>query len=188
MKMYGALAIAALSMMAATSLTINRYKKQIISLSNIDKLTVVSNRRIFESVLKKAIKNTDKNNFCLAIFDIDNLKRVNDQLGHSKGDEVLKLVSSIAKEHVLKPDIVSRIGGDEFTIIIYKPLNESVNILEKFHFSIQSNSQLKDVNSTISIGITESKADDTEETIFRRADKALYLSKENGRDKLTIKE
>lgn len=185
-RIYVAFGIAVIIMMTATTLTIDRYKKQIISLSNIDQLTAISNRTIFDSALEDAM-SSKKHPFCLALFDLDNLKNINDKYGHERGDYALKTVASIAINHIKNPNIVSRVGGDEFGIIVYQPLDESKNILNNFFAEIQNNIELKAIEATLSIGFTKSMDSDTESTIYKRADEALYLSKNAGKNKVTSK-
>lgn len=184
--MLSALLLAVIIMMTGTTFTINRYKKQIINLSNTDHLTSVPNRTIFDRVLKSSVKNLSKEGFCLALFDLDNLKTINDQLGHDQGDHALRTIASLARD--LFPDTctVARVGGDEFAVIIHKALTEAEGLLEKFRLATENNSLLKTVDATVSIGLTESKATDTESTIYKRSDKALYHSKECGKNSLTI--
>ncbi len=185
MRMYTALTVAVLIMMLATSFTITRYKKQIIVLSNIDQLTNIPNRTIFETTLREATKNTDKQCFCLALVDLDNLKLINDQFGHDKGDYALKHVSNLARMKMKEADVICRVGGDEFAMIFFRPLDASKSILMDFQESINVNGYLEDFEMTVSIGLTESMVSDTVHTIYKRADKALYQSKETGRNKVS---
>lgn len=185
-KIYVALAIAVLTMMLATSMTIARYKKQIISLSNMDQLTSLPNRTIFENMFEYAVNSEQKHSFCLAIFDIDNLKKINDQYGHDKGDYTLKAVAKIAFDHIKEPNLVARVGGDEFAVIIIKPLEKARKILEDFFIDVQSDVDLKAIEATVSIGVTESKFSDAKTTIYKRADEALYQSKESGKNNIKV--
>lgn len=186
LKIYTALAIAVLMMMLATSVTIGRYKKQIITLSNIDQLTCIPNRTIFDKVLTEAVKTMSKRRFCLALFDLDNLKLINDQQGHDKGDYALRAVAAKASKFIKEPNLVSRVGGDEFGIVIFKPLNKAKKILEDFFEDIQNDPDLKAVEVTVSIGITESRLTDSKGTIYKRTDKALYQSKNSGKNNIQI--
>ena len=185
-QMFGALVVAACIMMIATNFAITRYKKQIIRLSNTDQLTTVPNRTIFESTLKKAVQNRDRVHFTLALFDLDNLKTINDQLGHDRGDDALKAVAKIAMAHFKEPHVLSRIGGDEFAVIQYATLEESILALDAFHHEIQRDPTLNEVGTTISIGVTEAQGKDTEASVFKRADDALYRSKEGGKNQVEV--
>ncbi len=181
-----ALALGALVILVVTNYAISMYKKQIISLSNIDHLTDIPNRTIFEIALEKAIGNIRYQSFSLVLFDLDNLKRINDSLGHHAGDDTLKGIAELARASFKEPDFVSRVGGDEFGVIIYKTLNESQKLIEEFKNSINNNPNLKRVNATVSIGITEANEKDTVTEIYKRADEALYKSKNAGKDRIHV--
>lgn len=180
------IALGVVVMLLITNYAISMYKKQIISLSNIDHLTDIPNRAIFEYTLEEAVKNSDSRTFSLAIFDLDNLKRINDNLGHDKGDFTLKLIADLAKETFKMPDMVSRIGGDEFAVIIYKPLNEARVIMEDFQQLIHTNPDLEALHATVSIGISEGSQSYTGSLIYKRADEALYKSKNAGKDTIHV--
>lgn len=183
-QILSALFIAALIMLSGTSFTISRYKKQIIKLSNTDQLTSIPNRTIFDNLLKDLIKNLSKERFCLALFDLDNLKIINDNLGHDQGDNALRTIANIAGEQFADIGLVSRVGGDEFAVILYKPIDEAEVILEKFRTTVYDNPELKSVGATVSIGLTEAKVTDNESTVYKRTDEALYNSKKSGRNSI----
>ncbi|WP_430885563.1 diguanylate cyclase domain-containing protein [Fusibacter sp. JL216-2] len=181
-----ALVLGAMIILIVTNYAISMYKNQIISLSNIDHLTDIPNRTIFESNLSEALRNTHIQRFSLALFDLDNLKHINDSLGHDKGDYTLKLISELATDLFDSPDCVSRVGGDEFAVILYRPIHEAQSLLEDFQNRIKTNINLQKIGATVSVGITESKTTDTETDIYKRADEALYRSKKTGKDKIHI--
>ena len=140
----------------------------------------------FDNALKDGVKNIENQKFCLALFDLDNLKKINDEFGHARGDESLKLIAELAENMLEFPDFVSRVGGDEFAVLIYKHLEEAKASMNKFQNIINSNSELQSVGGTISIGITECDQSDIESTVYKRADKALYKSKKDGKNRITI--
>lgn len=181
-----AIIFAASVIFVVTNYTISKYKKQIINLSNIDYLTDISNRTIFEEKLQIAVKNIEYQDFCLAIFDVDNLKKINDSLGHDKGDQTLKLIAELAKSKFNSTNLISRIGGDEFAVIIYKPLKEAKVFVNKFHKAINSNIKLQQLGATVSIGLTEALKLDSRNKVYKRADKALYKSKNEGKNRIKI--
>lgn len=188
MRIYITLVIAAFTMLVATRYTISRYKKQIIYLSNIDQLTDIPNRTIFDQRLKESVDHSQGSSFCLALYDLDNLKQINDVFGHDKGDEALTTIAEIAKELFLEPDFVSRIGGDEFAIIIHKPIEETLSTINVFHDKVQKNLKLRAIDATVSIGITESNESDIASSVYKRADIALYQSKRSGKNMINIYE
>lgn len=185
-KVVAALALGALLIFMVTNHAISMYKNQIMNLSNIDHLTDIPNRTIFDRALQEAIRNVEKQGFCLALFDLDNLKTINDRYGHDKGDHALRLIASIAKETFKAPDLVFRVGGDEFAVIIYQPLEVAKQQLEAFHNDIKYNIDLQCMEGTISAGITTGDKLDTKTTIYKRADEGLYKSKSTGKDKIHV--
>ena len=85
-----------------------------------DPLTGLSNRRAWDKTLRERLKVVgDSRTFCLAVFDLDHFKQINDAFGHAAGDEVLKSVALAICEHLRQDDFVARIGGDEFGLLIW---------------------------------------------------------------------
>ena len=185
-EVYTTLVLGALLIMLFTSLAITRYKQQIVRLSNTDQLTGVPNRTIFDQVFEDAIANLGRQEFCMALFDIDNLKTINDQLGHDRGDDALKIISDLAIQHIEAPNLVARIGGDEFGLILFKSLEESEGLLQAFHLAVQENKDLDILNATISVGLTIAKSNDTASMVYKRADEALYNSKGLGKNTINL--
>lgn len=171
-------------MLLLTSVTIERYKRQIINISNTDQLTEIPNRTIFDRDMTEAVQNMSKQVFTLALFDIDNLKAINDEQGHDQGDLALRAVTRVARNSIPKSYSVTRIGGDEFAVIIYKPLEEAMDLLTGFHQAVQEDAELKSVKATVSIGVTESSQSDSASSMYKRADEALYHSKDTGKNKI----
>ena len=159
---------------------------------NFDTLTGIRNRMAYNDHIKKLMARWKRYNegFCFAIFDIDHFKNANDTYGHNTGDKVLKLVAKIMQKNVRESDSLFRIGGEEFVLVLpHTPTNKAAPIIEKIRNAV-SNSGLhfKDekVIINLSAGLTEAKKDDTEETLYERADNGLYKAKETGRNKLVM--
>ena len=153
-----------------------------------DVLTEIPNRLAYDERLNLELANFRRKQdpFTLVVWDIDLFKKVNDTYGHAAGDQVLKLVASILKKNMRETDFIARYGGEEFVSIlpgtdikgaqlITDKLREIVKS-SKFHFRDEA------VNVTVSSGFAEVKNNEDSETLFIRADKALYKAKENGRD------
>lgn len=157
----------------------------LIELSNTDKLTGLYNRRYFSQKMSEFIRAFDMESvqFSLLIIDIDHFKRVNDTYGHQVGDIVLEQLAKLLKETVSEQGIVCRFGGEEFMIILIGH-NEQIahNIIER----VQQKEWPAIGDLTVSIGMAKFTARDNEQTIIERADKALYSSKENGRNRVTV--
>lgn len=164
-------------------------KKELEYLSNHDPLTGLYNRGYFQREITKKIKSADRydQNFGLIMFDVDYFKQVNDTHGHDIGDNVLKVLSHAVLESIREDDILARWGGEEFIVIAngaYK--EELIGLVEKLQSKIKKLSFKKVKQITVSFGITVYKEGESEESIQKRADKALYLAKNNGRDRYEV--
>lgn len=155
-----------------------------------DPLTELPNRRYFENKLSKAINDAKQRNKMLAILflDLDGFKQVNDTLGHSAGDKLLRMIASRLSNHFNEKAVVSRLGGDEFTILIYdldyfhEAYDEAKFILELF----QKQFTISGVNFTITASIGCSLYPDegtTAEELMINADIAMYDAKQSGKNK-----
>jgi diguanylate cyclase (GGDEF)-like protein/PAS domain S-box-containing protein len=155
-------------------------------LSERDGLTHLWNRRKFEEELRSEtdlIKRYPENHIsCLALVDIDNFKRINDERGHDEGDRVIRLVSHLLSENTRTTDFVARIGGEEFAIIMpHTGIDEAERVLNRIRSSIAINPK---AFTTISIGVTDLTADGTRS--YKCADIALYESKAIGRNRTSV--
>ncbi|TAL60124.1 MAG: GGDEF domain-containing protein [Legionella sp.] len=167
-------------------LTYQKYK------INHDKLTSLANRESYEEHIVETYNRWQRSEkaFTLAICDIDNFKRINDTFGHLAGDKVLKKVAEILKKSIRKIDFIARIGGEEFAIIFEQTPTETAHlILEKLRHSIETcqfyyRDQL--VQVTVSFGMSTTLKEDDIESLFVRADKALYMAKNAGRNRIQI--
>lgn len=157
-----------------------------------DALCGVGNRKAVDETLQFMISRyqSGKQTFGVMLIDIDHFKRINDTFGHQAGDDVLSSISKALKECVRPEDFVGRLGGDEFIIILEGLNAENANLvgtrvrstIELYDFSIANSGQSTVV--TMSMGLAVIQSDDTLETLYERADKALYKSKELGRNRL----
>ena len=164
-------------------------EEKINRLAYFDIVTGLANRTLFEEKLNKCIENTNANKemFGLMYLDLDNFKNVNDTLGHAFGDLLLKNVANLLKRHIKKEDIVARLSGDEYAIIIPNlDTPEQINSLaekikeELQHPFILSN---QEVYVTVSMGIAIYPMDGEDQlTLFKNADTAMYCAKEKGKN------
>ncbi len=154
----------------------------------IDGLTQIYNRKAFDkkigdAFIKKSIKKTP---FTLVMVDIDFFKKINDEYGHSVGDEVLKKVASTIKKTFRLNDFVARYGGEEFSVMIDRiDRNYILDVCERLRAAIEAINFTIDserVPTTASIGIAFSSPTDTLRTLIERADRALYFAKQSGRN------
>ncbi|MEP2653395.1 MAG: GGDEF domain-containing protein [Paraglaciecola sp.] len=157
-----------------------------------DGLTNIGNRRWFEHRLRKLLNSHRKKlNHCLVIFDLDKFKLVNDKYGHAAGDIVLKKVSETVKSQIRTNDPFARIGGEEFAIILENcTLDEAQERIEKCRAALAAISfedELRNLSVSASFGICcNFQGENNFETLFNHADEALYQSKENGRNRVSV--
>ncbi|MCY6356170.1 sensor domain-containing diguanylate cyclase [Clostridium sp. ZS2-4] len=156
--------------------------EKINEVSNRDILTKCYNRKYLEKLMLNM--NTKQDNYTLAVFDLDNFKKVNDTYGHEKGDEVLVEVSNLAIDVTQKHNgDVIRFGGDEFIIILFKPLSEAMKILDHFREKVAEIEVVKEmgINVTTTIGVASYPETVTQmKDIFTIADKVLVEGKTKG--------
>ncbi len=161
-------------------------------LASTDALTGVKSRRNFFDIGEQYILMAKRENIYLSfiMLDIDYFKKVNDTYGHMAGDEVLKKFTQIISKNLRKSDIFGRVGGEEFAIMLHNTDgNIARQVAEKIRKQIENNSvrfQDKNINITVSLGVAELKKEDTLDSLFNKADKALYASKQNGRNQVTV--
>lgn len=158
-----------------------------------DGLTLLYNHSYFKDKLKDEMQRSERynNHFCLALMDIDFFKKVNDNFGHLKGDEVLKVFANTIKECIRSTDLASRYGGEEFAIIFTETdLEHSIMAVERIRTKLAATifeSNGEQFQITFSAGITPYHKCYTDvEFMVGVADKALYLSKSTGRNKFTV--
>ena len=164
--------------------------------ANIDSLTRLHNRRWIDQNLPQAFETcvADKIPLCLMMLDIDHFKKYNDDHGHLAGDACLKVVSEAIRISIRPSDLLGRFGGEEFVVLLPDTnlassegvANRIKNEVEKAEVTGHKLEILPSV--TISIGVTESKADAVYEDIFKAADVALYKAKESGRNCICYEE
>ncbi|MCR8633082.1 diguanylate cyclase [Paenibacillus radicis (ex Xue et al. 2023)] len=160
----------------------------LVELSTTDKLTGLKNRRFFQEKLEEQIALYSKTGqpFSLFILDIDHFKKVNDTYGHQTGDYVLEKLAGILKSHSRKEDIAARYGGEEFVLILPNmDVLESKILAENLRQTIASSAWEIIGSLTVSIGIATITPQDSNTSILKNADQALYASKANGRNRVT---
>lgn len=159
-----------------------------------DSMTGLNNRRYLDDYEQKNVKKLEEKEISIVLIDIDYFKKYNDNYGHIKGDKVIKEVSNSVLMNIRKDGIAIRFGGEEIVIILEDTSgNEAIEIVEKIQNDIKNKaiehkySLVNDI-VTISIGIY-TKQKNMKEDIYLaidKADKALYESKNNGRDRYSI--
>ena len=155
-----------------------------------DSLTQLFNRGKFNDVLSKEIALTQAIHSSLSIIflDIDHFKVVNDTYGHDAGDYVLIELAKILKSSIREGDFVARWGGEEFVITLQSTDAIQSSILaEKIRLNVENYNFTKGGKQTISLGVTQFKENETQDSFTKRVDDALYEAKESGRNRVVVK-
>jgi len=170
-----------------------RMMEKLQKLAITDGLTKLYNSRSFYSQLELEVDrfNRYQHPLTLLMLDIDYFKEYNDNYGHLEGDKVLVRFSQIIKSCLRANDSAYRYGGEEFTVILPETAGEEAGtVAQRIRAALEaerySPEKGKDVTITISIGVTEYQHREELSTFIQRADKAMYLSKQNGRNKVSI--
>jgi diguanylate cyclase (GGDEF)-like protein len=162
------------------------------TIARTDHLTKAANLRSFyEAVESEKIRAQRYNRlFTLAYLDLDNFKKINDQLGHRTGDLLLQEVASSMMEQVRQTDIVGRLGGDEFAILLPETNLESArDVLKRLREKILRTMQENNWKVTLSMGsITYRNFPDSVDEIIRKADDLMYLVKKEGKNDIQFRE
>ncbi|KQH91664.1 GGDEF domain-containing protein [Vibrio fluvialis] len=162
-------------------------EKQLLTLATQDKLTGAYNRHKWDEQIHIQLSLAQRGGypFGFILLDVDYFKRVNDQFGHQVGDQLLKRMVSELQQRIRSTDMLFRLGGEEFAILL--PMQD-IESACKLAESLRSQMELLQVDNlpafTISIGVTSYHDMDSEASIFRRADMALYRAKAQGRNQV----
>jgi diguanylate cyclase (GGDEF)-like protein len=170
-----------------------RMMEKLQKLAVTDGLTKLYNSRSFYSQLETEVDrfNRYKHPLALLLLDLDHFKEYNDNFGHLEGDKVLVRFSQIIKSCLRTNDSAYRYGGEEFTVILPETAGaEAKTVAQRIRSALEaerfSPENGKKVQITISIGVTEYHSKEELSTFIQRADKAMYLSKQNGRNKVSM--
>lgn len=161
------------------------------NMANTDFLTGVYNRRYFYQQAQEYIQETNgQNSFAVAMLDIDLFKKVNDTYGHDCGDMVIKALANMLTSQTKGQDIVARFGGEEFCVLMKNISKEdAITQFVKLRSIISAQSvTYKDeqIQYTVSIGVTFGDVSKSLDMLLEEADEALYVAKENGRNRVEI--
>ncbi|HEY9016720.1 GGDEF domain-containing protein [Thiomicrospira sp.] len=164
--------------------------EHVTALAKTDSLTGIPNRRGFNELANEHIKTaqSEGTSLCMVLLDLDHFKSINDTYGHLVGDSVLRYIARTLHSETKGHDAIARLGGEEFVILLsdisYK---NALNISEKIRKRIASKvlsvkGHALPLQFTSSFGVSQYKAGETTDQLFDRADQALYLAKQNGRN------
>ncbi len=157
--------------------------------STLDAVTGLPNRKAYDERLAEEFSRWERYHtpLVLLVWDLDDFKQVNDRYGHQAGDKALNVVGQILRQRLRKTDFVARYGGEEFVMLISgSHIDQALMMAEEIRAAVEKSpfhSGQKRVVLTISCGISEFNEGDTPKKVFKRADDALYMAKENGKNR-----
>jgi diguanylate cyclase (GGDEF)-like protein len=161
-------------------------------LASTDELTAILNRRRILEVAAEECQRTARyrDPLCIAMFDIDHFKSINDQFGHSVGDHALRLVAAAARSQLRLQDQIGRYGGEEFLIVFPEtPLEGATRVTERVRAAIESMATHEGghrVPLTVSAGVAEVTRGEALDFVLQRVDAAMYRAKAAGRNRVVV--
>lgn len=170
--------------------TVTRAHSSLSRIATTDSLTGLFTRRHIIALTEKELARHQRrpSNLTLMLMDIDHFKQINDQYGHEFGDRVLDAVSHLLKNSMREQDFIGRWGGEEFLAVLPDTdLEQAIESAERIRKAIQAleiEGGAKRVSVTLSIGITQYRAEEVLSTAIARADNALYKGKSAGRNRV----
>lgn len=182
-----------LATIVLTNMMVNFYQKKLAFMATIDHLTQLMNRQAFEMFSLNMLADSRRSRTSLAVMmiDIDHFKKVNDTYGHAAGDKVLQEVAAILKHTVREADLVCRWGGEEFVVFLNKcAIADAERIAEQLRSKVAAQLyeyELYHLRVTLSIGIASYRHDEGLQEVMARADGALYLAKDTGRNRVVAR-
>jgi diguanylate cyclase (GGDEF)-like protein len=161
---------------------------QLMELATKDKLTGVFNRHKWDEQIKDEIALANRgHHFSLVLLDIDHFKKINDSYGHDMGDYVLKLLVNSLRKRLRETDMLFRIGGEEFIVLLRDTNLEDAGVLaEQLRKKVEALDERDIPPFTISLGVTDYRDFDDQSRIVKRADILLYEAKGAGRNRTMI--
>lgn len=163
-------------------------EKKLLDIAHTDALTGLPNRMYFDQRLAQELARSDRDHttLCIGLIDLDHFKRVNDTYGHECGDRVLTQVAHLIADSIRASDTACRVGGEEIVVIMPNTnIDEAYALVERVRLKIQDlpiEWRQHRLEITISTGLTEYQPRSDHQSLYARADKALYQAKQQGRN------
>ena len=173
-------------------LKLQEMMQELALLASTDPMTKLYNRRYFSRIAQHvlALAKRERESLSVIMLDIDHFKRVNDTYGHQVGDQVIILLAETITAHLRKSDFAARFGGEEFVILLPRtPLDNARSTAEKLRKAVEAltfkTGEGLEVHFTISLGVStvDIMTETSVEPALKRADDAMYLAKESGRNR-----
>lgn len=178
---------------ARLEMELSQSHEEISQRANTDYLTKLHNRQYFmeRSLVEFERCKREKQTFAILFIDLDNLKRINDQLGHAAGDKAVQHTAQILKKETRPYDLAARFGGDEFVMLIYNVnMEQAAQIAERIRFTTEQTSKTTGEHALpirLSLGVATLTPQDTNlDQLLHRADEAMYQAKKNGRNRIAV--
>lgn len=178
-----------LDKLRATQKQLANKNRELATLSEIDPLTQLYNRRKIDQFMSEALENADPplSQVALILLDIDRFKSYNDQYGHQVGDRIIQTVAEVLRKTIRGNDSIGRWGGEEFIVVCRETdIEAAMKLADRLKTSIEFSEVETDEKVTCSFGVTTYREGDTADSLLKRADEALYISKEQGRNQVTF--
>jgi len=176
-----------LHFLETTSAELDQRNQELGKIALTDRLTRIYNRWELENKIKEMIRlwAEDRNHISLIFMDIDHFKQVNDTYGHDVGDMVLRETVTLIKDNLQSQHVFGRWGGEEFLYALPETgLEEAKAFAELLRKQVENNCYASVGQVTMSFGVTSLAADDDMDSLVKRADQALYMAKEAGRNRV----
>jgi len=174
----------------AVGYTITVYQSRLEREATTDKLTGVANRSAFDLALELATRRRERSGvpMSLVIIDIDHFKHINDEFGHLAGDEAIRAVAAMIRDRTRATDLICRWGGDEFIVLMEAAAGADAARAAEDIRRASAEIELKGASHrvTISAGVAQARSGDDSDALLTRADRALYIAKDNGRDRVHL--
>lgn len=166
------------------------YLEHVMGLATHDALTGVFNKRRFDDAFPAEVARaaSGKRPLSLVLFDIDFFKSINDGHGHSAGDSVLRELTTVARGCIEDADLLARVGGEEFAILIPTGLDAAREKAERIRTAVAAHTFKWDgerIPVTVSLGVAELTSGEEPQKLYSRADMLLYMSKSGGRNRVS---
>lgn len=172
--------------------SITIFQRRLERAATTDKLTGIANRQAFDAAFDHAIRSRRRTGVAmsLVLIDIDHFKRINDAFGHLAGDEAIRAVVEVIRTRVRDADLICRWGGDEFIVMLEgAPIADAAAVAEEIRRRAED-IVLSAIGGpggvTISAGVADVRDEDDADDALNRADRALYVAKEAGRDRVAL--